>query len=115
MTCIRSCLILRKVLLQLTTPEQFILGAKMKLKTMLMQHFGVTKKEHYDMLWYFLAWSIACCLLAILCCVFTSLFRSGAGKCWLVSIPLQGCAVGKMEGAQCCELVKSSVPSIEFV
>ena len=48
-------------------------------------------------------------------CVFTSLFRSGAGKCWLVSIPLQGCAVGKMEGAQCCELVKSSVPSIEFV
>ena len=87
----------------------------MKLKTMLMQHFGVTKKEHYDMLWYFLAWSIACCLFAILCCVFTSLFRSGAGKCWLVSIPLQGCAVGKMEGAQCCELVKSSVPSIEFV
>ena len=49
MTCIRSCLILRKVLLQLTTPEQFILGVKMKLKTMLMQHFGVTKKEHYDM------------------------------------------------------------------
>ena len=67
------------------------------------------------MIWYFLAWSIACCLLAILCCVFTSLFRSGAGKCWLVSIPLQGCAVGKMEGAQCSELVKSSVPSIEFV
>ena len=66
MTCIRSCLILRKVLLQLTTPEQFILGVKMKLKTMLMQLFGVTKKEHYDMLWYFLAWSIACCLFAIL-------------------------------------------------
>ena len=87
----------------------------MKLKTMLMQHFGVTKKEHYDMLCCFLAWSIACCLLAILCSVFTSLFRSGAGKCWLVSIPLQGCAVGKMEGAQCSELVKSSVPSIEFV
>ena len=77
--------------------------------------FGMTNKEYYGMLWYFLAWSIACCLLAILCCVFTSLFRSGAGKCWLVSIPLQGCAVGKMEGAQCSELVKSSVPSIEFV
>ena len=29
MTCIRSCLILRKVLLQLTTPEEFILGVKM--------------------------------------------------------------------------------------
>ena len=24
-----------------------------KLKTMLMQHFGVTNKEHYGMLWYF--------------------------------------------------------------
>ena len=29
-----------------------------KLKTMLMQNFGVTKKEHYGMLWYFLEWSI---------------------------------------------------------
>ena len=27
-----------------------------KLKTMLMQNFGVTNKEHYGMLWYF--WSI---------------------------------------------------------
>ena len=26
-----------------------------KLKTMLMQNFGVTNKEHYGMLWYF--WS----------------------------------------------------------
>ena len=29
-----------------------------KLKTMLMQKFGVTSKEHYGMLWYFLEWSI---------------------------------------------------------
>ena len=27
-----------------------------KLKTMLMQNFGVTNKEHYGMLWYFLEW-----------------------------------------------------------
>ena len=26
---------------------------------MLMQNFGVTNKEHYGMLWYFLEWSIA--------------------------------------------------------
>ena len=26
---------------------------------MLMQNFGVTKKEHYGMLWYFLEWSIS--------------------------------------------------------
>ena len=32
-----------------------------KLKTMLMQNFGVTNKEHYGMLWYFLEWSIAHC------------------------------------------------------
>ena len=25
-----------------------------------MQNFGVTNKEHYDMLWYFLEWSILC-------------------------------------------------------
>ena len=30
-----------------------------KLKTMLMQNFGVTNKEHYGMFWYFLEWSIA--------------------------------------------------------
>ena len=30
----------------------------MKLKTILMQNFGVTNKEHYGMLWYFLEWSI---------------------------------------------------------
>ena len=30
-----------------------------KLKTMLMQYFGVTNKEHYGMLWYFLQWSLA--------------------------------------------------------
>ena len=29
-----------------------------KLKTMLMQNFGVTNKEHYGMLWYFLESSI---------------------------------------------------------
>ena len=28
-----------------------------KLKTMLMQNFGVTYKECYGMLWYFLEWS----------------------------------------------------------
>ena len=26
---------------------------------MLMQNFGVTNKEHYGVLWYFLEWSIA--------------------------------------------------------
>ena len=25
---------------------------------MFMQNFGVTSKEHYGMLWYFLEWSI---------------------------------------------------------
>ena len=30
----------------------------MKLKTILMQNFGVTNKELYGMLWYFLKWSI---------------------------------------------------------
>ena len=29
-----------------------------KLKTMLMQNFATTNKEHYGMLWYFLEWSI---------------------------------------------------------
>ena len=41
--------------------RQFLLGVKMtlkKLKTMLMQNFGVTIKEHYGMLRYFLEWSI---------------------------------------------------------
>ena len=33
--------------------------APMKLKTMLMQTFGVTNKEHYGMLWYFPEGSIA--------------------------------------------------------
>ena len=40
---------------------QFLLGVKMvqeKLETMLMQNFGVTKKRHHGMLWYFLEWSI---------------------------------------------------------
>ena len=32
--------------------------AQEKLKTMLMQNFGVKNKEHYGMLWYFLEWSI---------------------------------------------------------
>ena len=34
---------------------------------MLMQNFGVTKKEYYGMLWYFLYWSIG------LICTTTSL------------------------------------------
>ena len=29
-----------------------------KLKTTLMQNFGVTNIEHYGMLWYFLEWTI---------------------------------------------------------
>ena len=29
-----------------------------KLKTTLKQNFGVTNKEHYVMLWYFLEWSM---------------------------------------------------------
>ena len=29
-----------------------------KLKTMLTQNFGVTNKEHYNMLWHFLQFSI---------------------------------------------------------
>ena len=32
--------------------------AREKLKTLLMQNFGVTNKEYYGMLWYFLEWSI---------------------------------------------------------
>ena len=35
----------------------FLLGhfnSREKLKTMLMQDFGVTNKEYYGMLWYFL-------------------------------------------------------------
>ena len=31
---------------------------QLKLKTMLMQNFGVTNKEHCGMLWYFLGWPI---------------------------------------------------------
>ena len=30
-----------------------------KLKTMLMQNFGLSNKEHYGLLWYFLEWSIS--------------------------------------------------------
>ena len=36
--------------------------AQKKLKTMLMQNLGVTNKEHYGMLWYFLEWSIVFCV-----------------------------------------------------
>ena len=36
--------------------------APMKLKTMLVQTFGVTNKEHYGMLWYFLEGSRDGCL-----------------------------------------------------
>ena len=53
--------------LQLTTPEipKFCIvfsvswghfNSQEKLKTKLMQNFGVTNKEHYGMLWYFLEW-----------------------------------------------------------
>ena len=33
-------------------------NAQKKPKTMLIQNFGVTKKEYYGMLWYFLEWPI---------------------------------------------------------
>ena len=33
---------------------------QVKMKTMLVQNFGVTNEEHYAMLWYFLELSIAC-------------------------------------------------------
>ena len=36
---------------ELTSPEE-------KLKTMIVQNFGVTNKERYGMLWYSLGWSI---------------------------------------------------------
>ena len=50
---------------QLTTPENTITYhnalclspqnfAQEKLKSILMQNFGVTNKEHYGMLWHFL-------------------------------------------------------------
>ena len=35
-----------------------LFNSQEKLKTMLMQNFGVTSKEYYGMLWYFLEWSI---------------------------------------------------------
>ena len=34
-----------------------------KLKTMPMQNLGVTNKEYYGMLWYFLEWSIGQCYI----------------------------------------------------
>ena len=33
-------------------------NSQKKLKTMLMQNFEATNKEHYGMLWYFLEWQI---------------------------------------------------------
>ena len=39
--------------------EHFLQFPQEKLKTMLMQNFGVTNKEHYGMLWHFLEWSIS--------------------------------------------------------
>ena len=36
-----------------------------KLNTMLRQTFGVTNKEHYGMLWYFLEWSIGLGLMTL--------------------------------------------------
>ena len=35
-----------------------------ELKTMLMQTFAVTNKEHYAMLWFILEWSISCSVFA---------------------------------------------------
>ena len=37
-----------------------------KLKTMLLQNFGVTNKEHCGMLWYFLEWSILHKILSLI-------------------------------------------------
>ena len=34
------------------------LNSQARLKTMLLENFGVTNKEYYRMLWYFLEWSI---------------------------------------------------------
>ena len=45
---------------------QFLLGpfnSQEELKTMLLQNFGVTNKEHYGMLWYFLERSKAWCVV----------------------------------------------------
>ena len=48
-----------------TLSRTFLLGVgtkrnwhQAKLKTMLIQNFGMTNEEHYGMLWYFLKWSI---------------------------------------------------------
>ena len=43
-----------------------------KLKTMLMQNCGVTNKEYYGMLWYFLEWSIQ--LVLQQCCITSCTF-----------------------------------------
>ena len=50
--------ILRKHCLQFLLGPAFV-NSQEKLKTMLMQNFGATNKEHYGMLWYFLERSIA--------------------------------------------------------
>jgi len=34
-------------------------NSQQKLQTMLMKNLGLTNKEHYGMLWYFLEWSIS--------------------------------------------------------
>ena len=49
------------VVVSLTKPIAFweLKWPQEKLKTMLMQNFGVTNKEHYGILWYFLEWPIA--------------------------------------------------------
>ena len=65
--------------------------AREKLKTMLLQNFGVTNKEHYGMSWYFLQWSIVCscncnCLL---CRSFSSVFTYFAVIfCMFESLPV---------------------------
>ena len=37
------------------------------MRTKLMQNLGVTNKEHYGMLWYFLEWSIMCAFQVFIC------------------------------------------------
>ena len=46
---------------------------------MLMQNFGVTIKEHYGMLWYFLEWSIAVLFIALSCLINVSIFKTLGG------------------------------------
>ena len=46
-----------------------------KLKTMLTQNFGVTNKDQYGILWYFLEWSIGLSPAKLECLLKTMTFR----------------------------------------